>query len=140
MSDDVKRFKKILPAQMEAFEQAAKLGEQQGGQEIEIVAKALWERRKHGLLAMAGHPTDWDSQPQSIKNGERRDARAALKALNTQANHVGRDKLITRIEVYLAIREDEIKAMQVEPDIAAPLLEIDQELLTEALQHLKDSK
>ena len=57
---------------------------QQEGQEyrIETLARALWEIRKHSLLALAGHPTDWDSQPQSVKNGERRDARAALKAID----------------------------------------------------------
>jgi len=44
---------------------------------IELAAKALWDRGSHKLLEKAGHPTDWESQPNSIKISMRNDVKAS---------------------------------------------------------------
>lgn len=49
---------------------------------VERAARALWEAQPsgHKMMAKAGYPTDWPSQPAAIKRNYARQARAALTA------------------------------------------------------------
>lgn len=49
-------------------------------EDVEKAAESLWNTSPHKLLEKAGHPTDWKSQPETIKRDYRKQGRAALES------------------------------------------------------------
>lgn len=50
-------------------------------EDVEAAAETLWNTSSHKLLEKAEHPTDWKSQPETIKRDYRKQGRAALESV-----------------------------------------------------------
>ena len=53
---------------------------------LDEAAKALWELTSHPMLARGGYPTDWESQPATVKKSVIRQVRTVLKVCENHAD------------------------------------------------------